>query len=144
MKLKVVIFAALAASSLSGCATVVNGTSQKYQIDTNPKGAAVSLTDGESCVSPCKLNLKRRNDQRADIVLQGYKPTYVLIRSKTSSSTSTASFHRYVETSPPIVLTQAARRSSTSARAMRAATPAFGQVENTMRAFTRAPNKGGV
>jgi hypothetical protein len=88
MQFRIAIFAALVASSLSGCATVVNGTSQKYQITTNPKGATVSLTDGESCVSPCTLKLKRRNDQRADINLQGYKPTYVLIRSKTGGASA--------------------------------------------------------
>jgi hypothetical protein len=88
MKLKTALCAALVASSLSGCATVVNGTNQKYQIETNPKGATVSLLNGESCVSPCRLKLKRRFDTRADIALQGYKPTYVLIRSKAGGASA--------------------------------------------------------
>lgn len=74
--------AALAAFGLSGCATVINGTSQDYKIKTDPSGAKVTFNDGASCESPCKLSLKRRKDARADITRDGYKPTYVLVQSQ--------------------------------------------------------------
>lgn len=72
----------VASFGLAGCATVVNGTSQSYVIDSNPHGAAVTLTDGTTCTTPCKLKLKRRHDLRVDITHPGYKATYVLVQSK--------------------------------------------------------------
>ncbi|MFK4794669.1 hypothetical protein [Sphingobium sp. ZW T5_29] len=70
------------AVALSGCATVMNGTKVDYSSDTKPGGATVTFTDGSQCTTPCTLEFKRKNDQRADITLPGYKPTYVLIQSK--------------------------------------------------------------
>ncbi len=70
------------AVSISGCATVINGTSTDYITKTTPDGASIKFTGGQSCTSPCELELKRKTDVRADITLPGYKPTYVLIQSK--------------------------------------------------------------
>jgi hypothetical protein len=81
--------AAVAASmalALGGCATVMNGTKVDYSSETNPSGALVKFTDGSSCTTPCELEFKRKNDQRADITLAGYKPAYVLIQSKLGGS----------------------------------------------------------
>ncbi len=72
--------------ALSGCATVINGTSQNVAFDSDPHGAQVSVTSGVSCVTPCKIELKRKHDFRADFALQGYEPTYVLVQSKTGGA----------------------------------------------------------
>jgi hypothetical protein len=82
--MKFVMGLALAGLSfaLSGCATVLNGTNVDYAADTQPGGALVNFTDGSSCTTPCELQKKRKNDQRADITLAGYKPAYILIQSK--------------------------------------------------------------
>jgi hypothetical protein len=87
--MKTVFAAVLAAASigLGGCATVMNGTSVDYASETRPDGALVKFTDGSSCTTPCELQMKRKNDQRADITLAGYKPTYVLIQSKLGGAT---------------------------------------------------------
>ncbi|MES2492774.1 MAG: hypothetical protein V4579_05760 [Pseudomonadota bacterium] len=74
------------AFALSGCATVINGTSKQYVVKTNPAGANVAFSNGVACTSPCKLQLKRRHDVRADIAHPGYKPTYVLIQSRTGGA----------------------------------------------------------
>lgn len=79
--------AAVMAFGLSGCATVMNGTSVDYTTDTEPGGASVRFTDGSECTTPCEIEMKRKNDQRADITMAGYKPTYVLIQSKLGGST---------------------------------------------------------
>lgn len=87
--MKRIVFAGVAASmalALGGCATVMNGTKVDYTSDTKPGGATVKFTDGSECTTPCKLEFKRKNDQRADITLPGYKPTYVLIQSKLGGS----------------------------------------------------------
>ena len=86
MKKYIVVIAAAAASLLGGCATVVNGTRTDYSAVTLPEGATVRFSDGSSCTTPCKLELRRKDDLRADITLPGHKPTYVLIQSKLGGS----------------------------------------------------------
>lgn len=71
---------------LSGCATVINGTSQDVKIASEPSGADVKLTNGMSCTTPCEVNLKRRHDLRVDIAKEGYKPAYVLVQSRTGGA----------------------------------------------------------
>ena len=82
--------AAIAASMifcLSGCATVMNGTHENYQVRSEPEGAEVRFTDGHHCTTPCKVKLKRKDDERADFSLAEYDPTYVLVRSKLGGTT---------------------------------------------------------
>ena len=78
-KLIVLVTAALAVN-LGGCATVLNGTNTSYVADTRPGGAEVKFSNGTSCTTPCKLELRRKDDLRADLTLAGHKPTYVLIQ----------------------------------------------------------------
>jgi hypothetical protein len=68
--------------ALGGCATVLNGTNVDYAVKTDPAGAEVKFTTGATCTSPCLIELKRKSDQRVDIAVAGYKPTYVLVQSK--------------------------------------------------------------
>lgn len=72
--------------ALSGCATVINGTSQDVQIASEPSGATVKLTNGTTCTTPCEVNLKRRHDLRVDFTKEGYKPAYVLVQSRTGGA----------------------------------------------------------
>jgi hypothetical protein len=87
MKNKVAL-AAIATMSmgLGGCATVLNGTDTEYTTNSEPEGANVKFTSGKECKTPCSLEFRRKDDQRADITLAGYKPTYVLIQSKLGGS----------------------------------------------------------
>lgn len=82
MKLHQIFALAGVSFMLSGCATVINGTSQDYTIRTDPDGASVVINDGTACVTPCELELKRRHDLRIDISKEGYAPTYVLVQSR--------------------------------------------------------------
>lgn len=59
--------AATAALCLSGCATIVRGTEQQVSINTNPNGAEVQLSNGQSCKSPCAITAKR--DQSLQITV---------------------------------------------------------------------------
>ena len=77
----------LGATLLGGCATVMNGTNQDYRIASDPDGAKVTLSNGVECVTPCKVELRRGNDLRADFAKEGHKPAYVLIQSKTGGAT---------------------------------------------------------
>lgn len=81
-----VVVAATLAWGLGGCATVINGTNTDYVASTNPEGALVTFSNGSTCTTPCELELRRKDDLRADITMPGYKPTYVLIQSKLGGS----------------------------------------------------------
>lgn len=87
MKTKMLALAMMAGVSLSGCATVLNGTNVDYATETDPSGADVVFLNGLKCTSPCKLELKRGADTRVDISKPGYEPVYVLIQSRLAGST---------------------------------------------------------
>lgn len=45
--------------TLTGCATMVRGTSEKLSLNSTPEGAVAKLSDGRSCVTPCQIKAKR-------------------------------------------------------------------------------------
>ena len=73
---------AAAIVSLSACATVTRGTSQKFNIETTPTAAEVSLSTGQQCVSPCQLKLKRKPGFTATVKKSGYQTQTVTVDSK--------------------------------------------------------------
>lgn len=87
MKVAPVLLALAAGLSVSGCATVLNGTNIDYATQTEPEGANVVFLGGLECTSPCELELRRKDDTRVDITKEGYEPVYVLIQSKLAGST---------------------------------------------------------
>lgn len=87
MKLKLMAFALAAGASLSGCATVLNGTNIDYTAGTDPSGADVVFLNGLKCTSPCEVELRRGSDTRVDITKPGFDPVYVLIQSRLAGST---------------------------------------------------------
>ena len=74
--------AAAALISLSACATVTRGTSQKFNIETTPTMAEVKLSNGQQCVTPCKLKLKRKPGFTATVSKQGYQTQELTVESK--------------------------------------------------------------
>lgn len=81
------ILVAMGSVALSGCATIMHGSNQTFELASEPQGATVKLTNGASCVTPCKLELPRRHDLRADFMREGYRPVYVLVQSKLGGAT---------------------------------------------------------
>ena len=61
------------ASITSGCATIVNGTSQKIQVTSDPVGAAVAVDEKSSYNTPVKLRLERRCDHLLVLSKDGYE-----------------------------------------------------------------------
>ena len=64
----------LCAASLSACATVTRGTRQNYVIETDPAGARIALSTGETCTSPCTLRLKRKAGFTVTVTMDGSRP----------------------------------------------------------------------
>ncbi len=78
---------AIGSFAMSGCATVMHGANQKFIVESDPAGATVTFSNGATCVTPCKIELPRRYDFRTDLKLDGYRPVYVLVRSKAGGAT---------------------------------------------------------
>lgn len=81
---RVLMLGSVAAASLmlSACATVTRGTSQKFAIESTPSEAEVTLSNGQQCVTPCKLKLKRRPGFTATVKKPGYKTQQITVDSK--------------------------------------------------------------
>ncbi|HKT14541.1 MAG TPA: hypothetical protein VJR87_03960 [Allosphingosinicella sp.] len=82
---KLIGVAALCAASanLGACATVINGTSQPVEFDSDPKSANVELLTGLKCETPCEYSMKRGHDSRVTFTKAGYQPVTVNIQSRT-------------------------------------------------------------
>jgi hypothetical protein len=87
MKKGLALLALCAGLSTGGCATVLNGTNIDYRTETDPSGANIAFLNGVGCVSPCEIELRRKDDTRVDITKDGYEPAYVLIQSRLGGST---------------------------------------------------------
>lgn len=73
--MKHVLLILLAAATLltQGCATITRGTSQGYVIESEPAGAQVTLSNGQTCTTPCALNLKRKHGFTATFKKDGFQ-----------------------------------------------------------------------
>ncbi|MEM8694932.1 MAG: hypothetical protein AAGE05_02795 [Pseudomonadota bacterium] len=82
--------ASLAALSLAGCATIMRGTNEDFEIVSDPAGATASLSNGESCVTPCELHLKRREPFSVEFTLDGYQPLVAEVASEFNGGAAVA------------------------------------------------------
>jgi hypothetical protein len=56
-----------------GCATVTRGTTQAWTVETDPVGAQITLSSGETCQSPCTLKKRRKHGFGVNIRKPGYE-----------------------------------------------------------------------
>jgi hypothetical protein len=54
-----VLLSCFAATIVAGCATIIRGTEQEVSINTNPVGATVQFSNGQTCISPCTIKSAR-------------------------------------------------------------------------------------
>jgi hypothetical protein len=73
-----------AAFTLAGCATVVLGAHVPFQIVSSPAGAHVQLSTGESCITPCTLQLPRAVSFQVRASLPGYATQILPVASRNS------------------------------------------------------------
>ena len=67
------IFAACALA-LGGCATVTRGTEEQILVNSDPPGAQAQTSLGLQCITPCTLNVQRKNEFTVTIGKPGYEP----------------------------------------------------------------------
>jgi hypothetical protein len=74
-RIQILIYVSLVASLsiLSGCATVVRGGSEKLSIQSDPSGAQVRLSSGQSGVTPWDVDVPRKGNISVTIQKDGYK-----------------------------------------------------------------------
>lgn len=60
--------------ALSGCATAIRGTTQQISINSQPVGAHVTLSNGQSCTTPCNLEVKRKDSLQLTLEKEGCQP----------------------------------------------------------------------
>lgn len=79
----------LAASALllgQGCATVTRGTTVAWTVETDPAGAEVTLSSGETCRTPCTLKKRRKDPFEVTLAKPGYAPVRTQVLSTVSGA----------------------------------------------------------
>lgn len=72
-KIILIILVAVAALNATGCATILNGTSQKISVSSSPDGAIVLVDEKNTYTTPVKLRLERRRDHLLVLSKDGYE-----------------------------------------------------------------------
>ena len=58
---------------VTGCATIVRGSSDEVLINSDPDEAEVTISNGMFCRTPCNIELKRKSDLIVKIEKEGFK-----------------------------------------------------------------------
>ena len=69
------IFLFIALSLVSGCATIVKGTTQSIPVNSDPTGAEVVVNNNVLGTTPTQIKLKRKSDHQVLIRKDGYNTT---------------------------------------------------------------------
>ncbi len=71
---------------MAGCATVVRGTHQSFRITSVPSAAHVALSTGETCLTPCVLDLPRASAFQVRVSKPGFVTQTTPVASKGSAA----------------------------------------------------------
>ena len=82
-KLLVCVAAGLA---VSGCATVTRGTTEQVQITSEPSGADVRTSMGPTCITPCTLQVSRKDEFTVTVSKPGFVEENVPVRTQVAGS----------------------------------------------------------
>lgn len=78
------LVATIAVATLSGCATITRGTTEAWTVESDPAGAQVTLSSGETCTTPCTLEKKRKDPFQVTVELDGYDTVQTQVLSQVS------------------------------------------------------------
>lgn len=86
MKLGLIVTAS-ACLLLGACASVTRGSTDAWEVSSDPIGARVETTNGFSCeATPCALRMKRKSEFVATLTKPGYKPATISVTHKTAKA----------------------------------------------------------
>lgn len=70
--------------ALAGCASIVNGTTEGFTIDSTPAHAALTVDGVPQGQTPAQINLKRGQSHTIKLTLAGYQPTTIELQKSIS------------------------------------------------------------
>lgn len=88
MKSLVAVFVFVFLALFSGCATVINGTTQRIDVDSVPQGAVVYVDGSQYGTTPAVLSLSRNSEHTVRIAKEGYGSREVRVTKKFNTTTS--------------------------------------------------------
>ena len=71
-KILIISVICLSSAYLCGCATILNGTSQKIPVSSEPAGTTVTVDSKNVYTTPVKLRLERRRDHTLVFTKDGF------------------------------------------------------------------------
>ena len=69
----------------SGCATLLQGSTQQIMVSSTPPGATVIVDGSMRFTTPAALDLARKESHKLEINLEGYHPEIVNLRAVSSN-----------------------------------------------------------
>ena len=81
------VFLCVAAGlALSGCATITRGTTDQVQIMSDPSGADARTSLGQTCVTPCTLQMSRKDEFTVTVSKSGFTEESVPVKTQVAGS----------------------------------------------------------
>ncbi len=68
----------------SGCATIIQGTTQRVPVSSVPSGARLTVNESTAYTTPTVLELSRKEHHTLQFSLEGYQPEVIKLESVTS------------------------------------------------------------
>ncbi len=75
---------------LTGCSTIIRGTSEKFTVDSIPQGANVQFSTGQSGITPFTLKVPRSQTLQVSVSKPGYKTQQITVPAEVSSGGAVA------------------------------------------------------
>jgi membrane-bound inhibitor of C-type lysozyme len=77
-----ILLVCMFAATLGACATVTRGTTNQLQIESEPSGAQVKTSLGQSCNTPCTLTVNRKDEFSVTYSKPGYANETVQVKTQ--------------------------------------------------------------
>lgn len=85
-KVHIAVLALLLATTLSSCATVINGTHQRVPISSSPTGAEVDIDGYYVGSTPTTVSITRKDSHLITLTKQGYEESVVRLNPQLSAA----------------------------------------------------------
>ena len=76
----------------TGCATMIRGTSERLEVTSDPNGATVRLSNGNTGLTPCSFTVKRKHPIKVEYRKEGFVPCMVQVAPSASGGATMATF----------------------------------------------------